>query len=221
VALVVLLNPYAAEVVMANITGPSYWRSFWAVPIPILLTLVLIAPLQLDGSRGKRICGQLVCLALVAAFVAFVPAFHGLSPKNRVHIGLPSLKVPAAEYQWAATLNQSVPPGASVLAPPEVNTWIPTFHDHAYPVQVRGYLLAYRRQLGMENILARTGMTRYVAGKALWGDQEKFRQGLERFAIQGVCIRHSAYRTEAQTILQQAGFQRTEDKDQYEIWIRL
>lgn len=220
IALVVLLNPYTADVVMANITGPSYWRSLWAVPLPILLTLVLIAPLQLDGSRGKRLCGQLVCLALVVVFVAFVPRFHGLSPQNRVRIGLPSLKVPAVEYQWAAVLNQSVPPGASVLAPEAVNTWIPTFHGHAYPVQVRHYLWAYRRQLGLENIRARTGMTRYVAGKALRGDREKFRHGLGRFAIQGVCLRRSAYLAEARAILQHAGFQQIRGGDEYEIWVR-
>ena len=220
IASVMLFNPYTADFVMANVTGPAYWRSFWAVPLPILLTLILIAPLQLEGSPGKRRGGRIVCLCVVVVFVVFVPRVHGLSLQNRVRIGLPGLKVPTAAYQSAAVLNRSVPPGAFVLAPEAVNTWIPTFHGHAYPVQVRRYLLAYREQLGIGNFRVRIGMTRYVTGKALPRDTDRFQHGLDRFSIQGVCLRHSAYVTEARAILQRAGFYQTHQGGGYEIWIR-
>src|SRR5262249_3786883 len=40
-ALLALLNPYTAGWISANVTGPAYWRSTWAFPLPVLMTLVL------------------------------------------------------------------------------------------------------------------------------------------------------------------------------------
>ena len=59
----VLLNPYWDGWVAANLTGPSYWRSMWSLPVPILLTLVLIAPLHLVRGGGGAIAARAVAMA--------------------------------------------------------------------------------------------------------------------------------------------------------------
>src|SRR5262249_48682330 len=38
--LLALVNPYTAVWVAKHVTGPYYWRSLWALPIPIVMTLV-------------------------------------------------------------------------------------------------------------------------------------------------------------------------------------
>ncbi len=215
----VLLNPYAASWMVEHVTGPSYWRSLWALPVPILMTLLLIAPLGLRLPRFPA-AGPIAACLLLALFVVLVPRFSSLSPQNLgLRFGLPALKVPST-YAWAEALNRSVPPGAHVVAPREINAWVPTFHHHAYPLAVRNYLGFERRGMGEEERRARLLLTRYVAGKEIPKAAERFRGWLERFDVDGVCLRCGKTAQEARGLLRESGFCPTERDGEYEIWVR-
>jgi hypothetical protein len=103
-----------------------------------------------------------------------------------------------------------------------VNAWIPTFHHHASPLEARTqYLKRRRHHLGEEEVEIRHWMTSYVAG-AVTEDAaaSRFREGLERFDVRGVCLRNSGRAGEARSILRAAGFQRTLQGVSYELWVR-
>lgn len=220
-AIPVLLNPYTCQWIAANVTGPSYWRSFWGFSLPILMAFVLMAPLQLIRHPRHRTAGRLAYLAVLVTFALCVPRYSGLSPLNRVRIHLPESKTPRLEYHWAAKLNQSVPPGSYIVAPYAISTWIPTFPHHAYPLQVRNYLRLSSGHLSQDEIRERTLMTRYVSGVKLpLTASDVFSKGLTRFNIAGVCIRRSRVSNDARQILQGQGFHRTAQDERYEIWIR-
>ena len=224
----VILNPYWDEWVRANLMGPSYWRGMWSLPVPILMALVLVAPLHWDRGPGSRAAGRIACLALLAAFAFVIPRFGALSEENGgmsrtgLRLDWPGLKVPDGAYRWAALLNGSVIAGAQVVAPPDVSVWVPTFHHHAIPVVVRPeYQYRHREQLGAKNVRDRWIMTLYAGGVARVDDApDVFREGLDHFAVQGVCLRNGKHAAEARSILQTAGFRRTVHALDREIWVR-
>ena len=223
VPLATLLNPFVAHLTAAHVTGPSYWRSLWAVPVPILITLVLLAPWRLDRAGTSRWLGPAVCAALVLAFVAFVPRIWGFSPQNSaLRVGWPGLKVPSPEYEVAAALGRSVRPRARVVAPNAVSRWVTTFHRHAYPAQVRNYLTGrILAHLGRENVKTRLAITRYVDRFVVSEmDSEGFRAALEELEIEGVCLRRSERLAEARRVLKEQGYDKVEAIGAYEIWVR-
>jgi len=220
--LVVLLDPYTGEWVSANLTGPSYWRALWALPVPLLLALLLAAPLRWPGAPGLA-----AGLAACAGFALWVPRYPVFDPRNAgpqvgIRVGRPSLKVPEVPYGWARALNESVEPGAAVVAPYWVSRWVPTFHHHAHPLEVRlSYLLSYREELGPEDVEDRHVMSAYAAGALLEPDApERFRRGLERYRVRGVCLAISDLSDEARAILRGAGFERRIQGVDHEIWVR-
>ena len=215
-----------ARFVVANVTGSSFWRSLWALPVPLLMALVLAAPLSLPLPH-PRVSRPLASLALLTAFVLFVPSFGALSEQNHgpgtpLRLGAPGLKVPPIAYRWASALNDSVPPGSRVLAPHYVSVWVPTFHEHAFPVSVRGaYLREIKRHVGTPRAVLRQVMTDYVGGTS---EHEQaaaiFRRGLSELDVKGVMLRSNDRSREARAILREAGFQRTLSAIDHEIWVR-
>lgn len=221
----VVLNPYIDRWVMANLTGPFYWRALWALPVPVLMALVLMVPLHLEQRRWRWV-GRTACLLLLAAYGVLVPSYSGLSSENEssgssladpaLRLGYPKLKVDPIAYRLAAALNQAVPAGSYVVAPHAVNMWIPTFHGHAYPLKVRRYL-----KLENDSLRERREMIGYVAGGGSKRAPAVFREGLDRYSVQGVCLRDSERADEARAILIAAGFRRTaRELEDYEIWVR-
>jgi len=222
----VLLDPFTERWVVANVTGASFWRSLWALPVPLLMALVLIAPLSIPLPR-RRVTGPLATLVLVAVFAVFVPGFSALSERNHgpttpEWIGVPELKVPKAAYRWAAALNDSVPAGSQVVAPHYISVWVPTFHAHAFPVSVRGaYLREIKRHVGVSRAAARQVMTDYVEGVSdLENAASVFREGLAVLDVKGVVLRNTDRAAEAREILRAAGFERTLNAVDHEIWVR-
>ncbi len=216
----VVLNPYATRWLIANLVGPSYWRSLWAVPVPLLMVLVLTAPLQLGGRW--RWAGRAGALLALAAFALAVPRYHTLSERNKVRIGTPELKISDLAYRWAGALNGAVPPGSKVVAPSAISVWLPTQHHHAHPLIARWlYMHHYQASLGMPNLLHRLLMTRYVDGRWERDDAPRwFRVGLTRFDVKGVCLRNFEGADRARAILRKKGFERTLSGLNYEIWVR-
>ncbi|MCP4659620.1 MAG: hypothetical protein GY856_29815, partial [bacterium] len=215
-----LLNPYIDRWVSGNLIGPSYWRILWAIPIPLLMTLLLISPLCLRGPTWWRAGRWAACLLALVAFVAWVPRFSGISRENRVFLKRPQLKVPLPRYVLTVALYQHVGPGSQVAAPDAVGLYLPTFHHHPHPLMVRHYLKPHAARIGADNYRDRRVMTRYLAGEV---DSEEaatiFRDGLARFPIRGVCLRDSEYAEGARAILREAGFLREMRYSLHEIWL--
>jgi hypothetical protein len=224
----VLLNPYISHWVTANLTGPSYWRSMWSLPVPILMALILISPLHLARNTASRVASGVACVALCATFLAVIPAFGALSERNEgvggvgIRVGRQRVKAPEGPYRWAAALNAAVPTGAVVVAPPDIGLWVTTFHDHAHPLQTRKLYLGHQRaHLGEEDVKLRMFMTQYAGG----GGEEQnagahFARGLETFDVKGVLLRNSGRAVEARAILERLGFERTLQAVDHEIWLR-
>jgi hypothetical protein len=225
-----LLNPLVAPLVFKQVTGPAYWRLLWSLPLPILMSLVLISPLRLKGRFKRQLNGQhqgrlrgwwgpALCLALLTAYALLVPTYSGFSPQNRVLIYLrPMLKVRWPMYRPAIQLNSSVPPGSYVLAPNNVSMWIPTLHHHVYPLRARHYLNLNRFYLGEEDFENRGAMMRYVAGEGIKGDANLFRQGLSHYSVTGVCFKISEDAPRTRAILRSNQFSKKSSDKRFEIW---
>ncbi|MBW1685831.1 MAG: hypothetical protein JRS35_12315 [Deltaproteobacteria bacterium] len=216
----VILNPYTTTWLSENVTGPSYWRGLWALPVPLLMALVLVAPLQVAGRR--RWLGVFAVLAGFAAFAAAVPGVRGLSLDNEVELGWPRLKVPPESYRWAMLLTQKAGPGAAVVAPGPISMWLPMLHERVHPLVVRPmYLYRYENQLGMEEFLHRLLMANYAGGEAKRSDAQRwFARGLERFDVRAVCLKNFPGAPRARVILRAAGFELDLKSLEYEIWLR-
>lgn len=216
-----LLNPYTADWVSAHVTGPPYWRSMWAVPLPIIVALVLTSPLDLRWRvlpPGTQRAGW---LGVLASFALLVPRYNGLSPENGVRLGWPSLKVPDAAYRWAAAVNERVPPGSQVAVPEEIGTWIVTFQHHAFPLVVRFYLHAWPDALSPDELRDRLAMQRFLdAPELAEATPEPLRDGLNHFQVRAVCLPNSPSAAAARAVLQQERFHPTLRGDDYELWVR-
>jgi hypothetical protein len=228
-AWLVLLNPYMDGWVSANVTGPSYWRALWSLPVPILMVLVLIAPLHIGRFQKLRIPSRAAFIAACVAFLVFVPEFSAISERNEgagnvgIRIGRPRLKVPDDLYRWASALNEAVPEGSNVVAPPDIGMWLAVMHHRAYPLQVRKlYLVRQRENLGDEDVKLRALMTQYVGGGAeqVPHASAHFEKGLEKYDIRGVLLRNAGRAVEARRILEKNGFTREMRAIDYEIWVR-
>jgi hypothetical protein len=218
----VLLNPFASAWIDAHVLGGPFWRSLWALPIPVSMALVAIAPLTLAAAGSARRLAPAVWLLGLALFAAWAPATRGPSPENGVRLGWPSLKTPALGYRWAELLTANVPAGALVVAPRDVSVWLPTFQHSLHPLVVRDFYLApYRARLGDEDIRVRRFMTYFAGGEVAWPDaEERFAHGLERFPVKGVCLRVGALAEPARRALRAAGFTRVVQGQDHEIWTR-
>ena len=218
----VLLHPSASSWVAANATGDSYWRSLWAFPVPVLMALVGIAPLQIGAAWRRRWVGPAAWVLLLGAFALLAPGKRGPSLENRVRLGWPSLKVEPVAYAWAAELSASVPSGSVVAAPSEVGVWLPTFHQRAFPLLVRElYLEPYRVQLGDPALDLRRWMTAIAGGEVSGPDAARlFRGGLERFEVKGVCLRVTPSVEPTREVLRSLGFRRSLQQPDHEIWVR-
>lgn len=215
-----LFNPLLARTVVSNVTGPSYWRVFWAIPLPAIIVLAVTSPLdwRFVSRRGRR--AAVAAALMLVLFV--VPESSVLSRDNRVSIGWPRLKVPYA-WVWARRIHQEVEPGAEVLAPDSVGLWLPTFHHSAYPQMVRHYLRPYIDLIGRNEFRRRRDATRYVAGLApdTAAAQQAFAKTLNRKKVQAVVLEYDGVTQVARKLLAQHGFTRRASLYGRELWLRV
>jgi len=216
-----LLDPYTDTWVRTHLTGPLYWRVMWALPVPILFALVLAAPLQWNRLAWRRRAGAATCALLTLAFAVTVPSHSTISAINRVGIGLPTLKVDPVPYRWAGILNR-IAPRKRVVAPPSISTWIPVFHDHAYPMTVRSYLQPNRDAVGKVAYRDRFVMTHFVDGELRHLEAETiFARGLELYDVTAVCLKNSSHAETVRRILRTKGYRRQIQGLTHEIWVRI
>lgn len=212
----VLLNPWTDGWVRANVVGPYYWRVMWALPAPILLALIAVAPLR--AAPHGALAARLGVVALLAAFTLLVPRISGFDERNHVRIHWPALKVGEA-HRWSQRLNE-LAPRQRVVAPPEVATWVTVWHDHAYPMVVLHYLRPLRKRIGENAYRDRVIMTQFADGVADYPRAAAiFERGLDLYDVRAVCIRKSE-QIGAREILRRSGFVKRIQEADMEIWSR-
>ena len=139
-----------------------------------------------------------------------------------MRLGWPGLNVPSEAHDVAGFLNRSLTSRSVVVAPPEINVWIPTFHQHAYPLVVRKYLSTWRFVLSREDVQLRRQMIQ-AAARANFSrpdSRQEFLDGLEQFDVKGICLRRRRKSIEGRLdFLRPAGFRRMMSSARYEIWI--
>jgi hypothetical protein len=240
VVLVLVLNPYWSEQVSRHITGPSYWRSMWSLPLPILMALMLTSPLQFGRTPLRRKLASVAAALTIIVFVAFVPEFSALSRDNRVRFGgFTEIKAPIKWYALASALAQSVPEGSMVVAPQMVALWVPSFHHHPFVTYAREvYLHRIVTELGTEEADHRMLMSEVVSLpqrdielriRESEGFERRhrqtdlaarFREGLHRYHVRGVCINKRAPLYQAiRDVLQAESFVLIWMKYGYQVWI--
>jgi hypothetical protein len=147
-----------------------------------------------------------------------------------VRIGTPALKVPPRQYRWAEKLNRIAGPGATVVAPRDINLWIPTFHRHAYPIEVRRlYTRNYsrRKHLLQRDVALRDHLIRVVS-HSRWAQNVDSRQralrqfaaGLQTYDVRAVCLMKNRASEYLHELLQSETFRLVDEDRTYEIWLR-
>jgi hypothetical protein len=217
---VVLLDPYAAGWI-AGLTGSTYWRTLWALPLPLLLAVALTSPLWL--AEGRRALGWAGAAAALGAFAVAAPSVRGLSEANGVRLGAPRLKVDPVPYAWAAELTRLAGPGAIAVAPASVSVWLPTFRGRVFPLVARPlYLERVPGRLSDADIAERLALTLYVGGEFDEpGTAARLARGLARYRVGAVCLRSFAGAERAREALRAMGFGRAEGDAEYELWLRV
>jgi hypothetical protein len=214
--LLLVANPYLEGFVRENLAGFAQWRVMWLLPIPLLIGFLCRAPLELGAPRIPIRARHAASAALLALFACAAPQHTALRAPWQ-HLGWPRLKVEPVGFAWALRVRAAVPAGASVLAPPAVNAWLPTLHRHPFPLEIRP---DYHYDLPPEEATPRFALTRYVAGELrVEGAPELLREGIGRYRIAAVCLLRSAWSAEIRGVLEQSGFERARGDTAFELWL--
>jgi hypothetical protein len=131
VALLLVFNPVLWRLYGEQVTGHLNYRLLWAVPFPLLLSMVS-GELWISTPAAVRVGGAVLLAAMAAVGLADVT--WGFAP----------VKVPQPDYAIAREVNERSPCGGLILAPQEISTWITTFEDARPVVEGRGIYTTQR-----------------------------------------------------------------------------
>jgi Family of unknown function (DUF6077) len=218
--LLTVLNPYTYQFVADHFTNPStYWRLFWALPLPFLLAIMLSYLLRSAIRLKPKLLAIPACLALTAAAAVFFFHSESLRKDNYVSLGVPSFKVPPLEYSVAKQLALAIPESGTILAPESIATWLPTFVVHPE-------LLASRRMyltgtFGLDEGKRRFDLQQYVAGtERLPNAPSELKAALARYALTAIVVTHAApWQTEIAQIMLASGWYCSR-QGSYDIWTK-
>jgi len=235
-ALLTVANPYLEESVRSFVTGPSHWRSIWAIPFPILLGLLVASPLATGLWRGRIAAPALYVAAL--SFVLLLPNSTPLSAPgpdgslrsrpwslrgrfpHHVRFGWPGPKVDPVAYEYAQLLARTAPAGTRVVAPEDVVLWLGTIHDAPAPVADRAlYMTVRTRQLGADEVKRRKRLNKYSAAPSLDPERlEAFREGLHEYEVGAILIRPVPGDGPLRALLRVEGFDLTQKGGLLDLW---
>jgi len=223
---VVLFDPLTAPFVANGVTGAdTYFRVFWALPLPLLVASLLVEPLvaslpgRLDRPSIRRAGAAITALFVLVA----APRFHTLSAENGTRLATPGPRLPPDELAAARTINRLADPDHFVLAPLAVARWIPLVEGHPKPLMVRElYLDRLAPLLGREELDRRRALAHLVggairprAGEALLADAIE-RYPLEVVAVAGPALGWPGIRR----ALRESPLEVAERTADLEIWVR-
>ena len=217
--LAVFFNPLLSLWLSDHVTGrPTYWRGFWLVPVPLLLALATTSAVVRLRRHGRLVAAAATVLLLGA--VTRVPL---LSPANHVQLSPFALKVPKVEYEVARQVVAAASPGAAVIAPQHVASWITTFRHHPCPLQVRRVFFGMlARAVPADDLRRRAGATEAVeATKLRPAVLAAFADALERYRVAVVVLPGANPNLPTlQFTLTKAGYAQIADSGRYQLWHR-
>lgn len=229
----VFWNPFLAPFLAAKVTGePTYWRVFWILPAAAWVGSWCVSLLRL-GPWGERLDGRwrrplawglgLFC----GAGLLFLPGHTSLSPKNQVFFASPGLRARKVDLDTASALARLAGPQTQVLAPVRISPWIPTMHQHPYPLMVRRpYMKNLEGYLSPRDIQERVALTRIVSGDEDLGpaglrgrDLGRLIRGIETYDLKGLCLSSSVLGDELRAALGELGWESGYQNKLYGVWV--
>jgi hypothetical protein len=151
-----ILNPWLSELISHVTSRNMSWRLAWAAPIPLLLSIALVAGLSIRvPNKPLAISNRLVLLGVkttaAALLLGFVFAHNWIStPTNNVSWRIPEAKLPN-EFDVSRQIAdkiQMLNTSGQVLAHRDIAAWLPltlpavklVMPGHTYPIQLQTIL---------------------------------------------------------------------------------
>lgn len=152
---VVILNPWFSDMMSLITSRNMSWRLAWAAPVPLLLSVSLVAALSAHGNlvmRGARTTKvDIFKIAVVALTLAFLLSHRWVaSGSNNVAWKYPSAKLPTEFYaaNGIAAEVKKLKLSGKVLSQRDIAAWLPltlpgielVMPGHTYPIQLQTIL---------------------------------------------------------------------------------
>lgn len=234
--LLFVINPYTERFTMANMTGSTYYRATWVLPLPLLMAVCLTSPIRL-AAAGASLRRPLLLVGLLAtAYVLTGSRFEAIGPesplsrvgtvfhpRNRIWPSAPTIRIEKDVLASIQVLRDELPPGSHVVAPFWFSFWFPTFRDQLHPLIVHElYTHMNRRRLPEGDAVRRIQLTNYVGGaEETEVTAEALREGLRHYDILGVALTENApWIEEIVTVLEQEGFVLKASIEPYQVWVK-
>lgn len=223
--LLVCFDPYTYAFMANHVMGESaLWRLSWAIPLPLMLAVMFRGTLARSIALPVRWQGwKWAVWVMAGALVVWAALGVGtLRAANKVTLGVPRVKAPAADYALASRLVRDMPEFSTLLAPVAIASWCSTFVRHPQLLAVRPmYLQAVAKELGQANAQERYALQLYVSGwKRDPGAVALLKDGVSRYHLQTVVMARAApWANEAGDTLSALGF-RAVDDGAYTVWSR-
>lgn len=222
----VLFDPLTAPFLANSVTGAdTYFRVFWALPVPLFVAAVLTEPLRmtlpgrLDGARTRAA----VTVATAAFVLAFAPRVFTLSVQNDARLGAPGIKLPPLELAAARSIAAHAGANEFVLAPLSVARWVPLVQGYPSPLMVREmYLDRLHTRLGSEELDRRRVLAHFVGGRVRPpGAAGLLAESIHRYPLAVVCVAGPALGwPELRRVLRDSPLVVVERTADHEIWAR-
>jgi hypothetical protein len=227
-AALLLWNPFLADRIAAHLTSAAtYWRVLWVLPLPTLLAVVLVLPMERPGDRAPGLrAWAAVAFASLLVFGGLAladPRSAVLSAKNSVRLDWPGWKVPPKEFAVARIVVEASGPDQVVLAPQAVAPWIPTLAGYPAVLVVRiPYLPVLAPVLQERELQQRVRLMRLVSGRNLPPAAiDTLRDTIARDDLRVVALATRALRwPELTALLGETGFQKIHQDADYQVWKR-
>ena len=213
-------NPMLSETLASTVIGgPTYWRVLWALPAAALVGSFWSALVAwLPNSR--RALSTLAVVAVGAAALLLLPRNTTVSPRNEVSFGAPGWRARRAEIDAAQALVAHAGPGVHVVAPLSVSPWIPTLHDHPFPLMVRTlYMVNLEGHLDLRDRRKRARLTNMMSGKEAV-DMKVLRRAIEEYDLAAICLAEKAFDARLGEALRNASMDEVFRNDEYRVWKR-
>ena len=220
----VLINPWLVGFITKYLTSSeTYWRIFWAVPIPTMFAILFVGVLQpIIKLIIPKLQRQGFLIALSLMIVTLLP-INTLRQDNGTIIKLPTIKVPLIEYAIAREANRITPPQTIILAAEAISTWIPLISNHAPVVSVRNmYMSLLQNDFGLTEVSRRIDAVRYISGmKISHRIKARFLNLIDKWCIGTVVTAPNLeWQQELEIVLKNRNFKQHTEIGGYQIWVR-
>ncbi len=219
----VLINPWLVGFITKYVTSSAtYWRIFWAVPIPTMFAILFVGVFQSIIIIIPKLQRQGFLIALSLTIVTLLP-INTLRQDNGTILKFPTIKVPSVEYTVAQTVNRINPPQTIILAAEDISTWIPLISNHAPVVSVRNmYMSLLQNDFGLTEVSRRIDAVRYISGTIISHRiKARFLNLIDKWCIGTIVTAPNLeWQQELEIVLKNRNFKQHTEIGGYQIWVR-